>query len=171
MVAEPSGRVVASTDALLTEEVVSWPELRAAPGRSSSATVELRGTSYLIAAAPILTNPTAVGEPINQLGIALIAQPSPSRLDSLITAGVPDALTRSPIAMPARGARGDLTEDEVRRVAAYVWAISGVRGEPWPGGHASHAGLVPAGSTKGTAPTKPVKRSMVGSVHHREERP
>ena len=92
-------------------------------------------------------------------------------IDSLITAGVPDALTRSPIAMPARGARGDLTEDEVRRVAAYVWAISGVRGEPWPGGHASHAGLVPAGSTKGTAPTKPVKRSMVGSVHHREERP
>ena len=62
------------------------------PGRSSSATVELRGTSYLIAAAPILTNPTAAGEPINQLGIALIAQPSPGRLDSLITAG-PSLLT------------------------------------------------------------------------------
>ena len=44
MVADTSGRVVASTDALLTEEIVSWPELRAAPGRSSSATVELRGT-------------------------------------------------------------------------------------------------------------------------------
>jgi two-component system, CitB family, sensor kinase len=92
MVADPSGRVVASTDALLTGEIVSWPELRTAPGRSSSATVELRGTSYLIAAAPILTNPTATGEPINQLGIALIAQPSPSRLDSLITAG-PSLLT------------------------------------------------------------------------------
>jgi two-component system CitB family sensor kinase len=89
MVADTSGRVVASTDALLTEEIVSWPELRAAPGRSSSATVELRGTSYLIAAAPILTNPTAAGQPVNQLGIALIAQPSPSRLDSLITAGPP----------------------------------------------------------------------------------
>ena len=92
MVADPNGRVVASTDALLTEEIVSWPELRAAPGRSSSATVELRGTSYLIAAAPILTNPTAAGQPVNQLGIALIAQPSPGRLDSLITAG-PSLLT------------------------------------------------------------------------------
>ena len=76
-------------------------------------------------------------------------------LDSLITLGIPDALTRSPIAMPARGARGDLTEEEVQRVAAYVWAISAVRGEPWPGGHASHAALVPAGSTKGTAPAQP----------------
>ena len=92
MVADPSGRVVASTDALLTDEIVSWPELRAAPGRSSSATVELRGTSYLIAAAPILSNPTAAGEPVTQLGIALIAQPTPSRLDSLITAG-PSLLT------------------------------------------------------------------------------
>ena len=83
-------------------------------------------------------------------------------IDSLITLGVPDALTRSPIAMPARGARGDLTEDEVRRVAAYVWAISGVKGEPWPGGHATHGGLVPPGSTKGTAPTQPVRvRRMV----------
>jgi two-component system, CitB family, sensor kinase len=92
MVADPSGRVVASTDALLTEEIVSWPALRAAPGRSSSATVELRGMSYLIAAAPILTNPTAAGQPVDQLGIALIAQPSPGRLDSLITAG-PSLLT------------------------------------------------------------------------------
>lgn len=92
-------------------------------------------------------------------------------LDSLITAGLPDALTRSPIAMPGRGARGDLTQDEVHRVAAYVWAISGVRGEPWPGGHASHAGLVPPGSTKGTAPARPVKKSIVGSAHRREGTP
>ncbi len=79
-------------------------------------------------------------------------------IDSVITAGIPDVLTRSPIAMPARGARGDLTPEEMRRVAAYVWAISGVRGEPWPGGHTSHAGLVPPGSTKGTAPSSPVRR-------------
>jgi mono/diheme cytochrome c family protein len=72
-------------------------------------------------------------------------------IDSLITAGIPDALTRSPIAMPARGARGDLSPEEIRRLAAYVWAISGVKGEPWPGGHPSHAGLVPPGSTQGTA--------------------
>jgi mono/diheme cytochrome c family protein len=83
-------------------------------------------------------------------------------IDSLIIAGLPDALTRSPIAMPARGARGDLTESEVQHVAAYVWAISGVRGEPWPGGHASHGGMLPPGSTRGTAPAKPVRvRSQV----------
>jgi cytochrome c5 len=72
-------------------------------------------------------------------------------IDSLITTGIPDVLTRSPIAMPARGARGDLTAEEIRHLAAYVWAISAVRGEPWAGGHPTHAGLVPPGSTKGTA--------------------
>jgi cytochrome c5 len=75
-------------------------------------------------------------------------------IDSLVREGIPDALTRSPIAMPARGARGDLTADEIRRLSAYVWAISAVRGEPWPGGHESHAGMVPVGSTKGTAPSR-----------------
>lgn len=77
-------------------------------------------------------------------------------LDSLITVGIPDVLTRSPIAMPARGARGDLTATEINHLAAYVWAISAAKGEPWPGGHASHGGMVPAGSTKGTAPGRPV---------------
>lgn len=91
MIADVGGVVVASTDTLLTGETVSWPEVRAAPERSSSATVELRGTNYLIAAAPILTSPTA-GEPVSQLGIAMLAQPSPSRIDSLITAG-PSLLT------------------------------------------------------------------------------
>lgn len=76
-------------------------------------------------------------------------------IDSLITAGIPDMLTRSPIAMPARGARGDLSADEIQRLAAYVWAISAVKGEPWPGGHATHAALVPPGSTQGTAPRVP----------------
>ena len=73
-------------------------------------------------------------------------------IDSLISSGIPDALTRSPIAMPARGARGDLTAEEIRWVAAYVWAISQTHGEPWPGGHASHVGMVPPGSTAGTVP-------------------
>jgi mono/diheme cytochrome c family protein len=59
-------------------------------------------------------------------------------IDSLIGVGVPEPLARSPIAMPARGAQGNLTEDETRRIAAYVWAISQVRGEPWPGGHRKH---------------------------------
>lgn len=73
-------------------------------------------------------------------------------IDSLIASGMPDALTRSPIAMPARGARGDLTAEDIRRVAAYVWAISQTHGEPWPGGHALHIGMVPLGSTAGTVP-------------------
>ncbi|HEX6534613.1 MAG TPA: cytochrome c [Gemmatimonadaceae bacterium] len=72
-------------------------------------------------------------------------------LDSLITLGIPDALTRSPIRMPGRGGKSDLTDEEIRRVAAYVWAISEVRGEPWPGGHPSHAGTAVAGATTGTA--------------------
>jgi mono/diheme cytochrome c family protein len=79
-------------------------------------------------------------------------------IDSLIRVGIPDAITRSPIAMPARGARGDLTQEETQRLAAYVWAISVVRGEPWPGGHATHAGMAPPGSTKGTAPSRPTAR-------------
>lgn len=40
--------------------------------------------------------------------------------------------------MPARGAESNLTDDEIRHVAAYVWGISQTRGEPWPGGHQSH---------------------------------
>jgi mono/diheme cytochrome c family protein len=83
------------------------------------------------------------------------AQHEWTSIDSLIRAGIPDAITRSPIAMPARGARGDLTPEDTRLLAAYVWAISAVRGEPWPGGHTSHAGMVPPGSTKGTAPSRP----------------
>jgi mono/diheme cytochrome c family protein len=60
-------------------------------------------------------------------------------IDSLIRAGIPEPVTRSPIAMPPRGAQSNLTDDETRRVAAYVWAISQVRDEPWPGGHRTHA--------------------------------
>lgn len=65
-------------------------------------------------------------------------------IDSLITAGMPEAVTRSPIAMPPRGALSNLTPDEVRLIAAYVWAIAHVRGEPWPGGHRAHAPAVAA---------------------------
>ena len=59
-------------------------------------------------------------------------------IDSLITAGIPEEVTRTSIAMPERGEMSDLTPEEIRSVSAYVWAISQVRGEPWPGGHASH---------------------------------
>lgn len=84
-------------------------------------------------------------------------------IDSLITLGIPDVLTRSPIAMPARGARGDLTATEINHLAAYIWAISATRGEPWPGGHVSHSGMVPAGSTKGTAPVKPARANGIAA--------
>jgi mono/diheme cytochrome c family protein len=78
---------------------------------------------------------------------------------ALVTRGLPDAFTRSPIAMPARGARGTLSATEIDHVAQYVWLISQVRGEPWQGGHASHFHLIPAGSTSGTAsPDRPAPR-------------
>ena len=60
-------------------------------------------------------------------------------VDSLILNGVPEELSRSPVAMPMRGLHSDLSADEVRRVAAYVWAIAQVKGEPWSGGHRAHA--------------------------------
>ena len=59
-------------------------------------------------------------------------------IDSLILNGMAETVTRSEIAMPMRGLRSDLTNDEVRQVAAYVWALAHVRGEPWPGGHVTH---------------------------------
>lgn len=59
-------------------------------------------------------------------------------IDSVVRAGIPEPPTRTPIAMPQRGAQSNLTDQESRTVAAYVWAISQVRGEPWPGGHGTH---------------------------------
>ncbi len=73
-----------------------------------------------------------------------------SAIDSLIMVGIPEPTTRTPIAMPPRGAASNLTDEETRQVAAYAWAISQVRGEPWPGGHQSH-GRPGAGDTAGTA--------------------
>ncbi len=71
-----------------------------------------------------------------------------SAIDSLIKVGIPEPTTRTPVAMPPRGAASNLTDEETRQVAAYVWAISQVRGEPWPGGHRSHGGAGP-GDTAG----------------------
>jgi mono/diheme cytochrome c family protein len=79
-------------------------------------------------------------------------------IDSLIDRGIPQVLTRSPIQMPPRGGKSNLSDEEVRRVAAYIWAISQTRGEPWPGGHTSHSGMVVAGLDKGTA-TRALVRS------------
>lgn len=87
-------------------------------------------------------------------------------IDSLIDAGIPQPLTRSPIAMPPKGGRSDLTDSEVRSVAAYVWAISQTRGEPWPGGHPSHEGTAPAGADQGTA-TALLTQPALPTTHQR----
>ena len=77
-------------------------------------------------------------------------------IDSLITVGIPETVARSAIGMPPRGGKSDQTPDETREIAAYVWAISQTRGEPWPGGHATHVASAPPGSTGGTAaPPRP----------------
>jgi len=76
-------------------------------------------------------------------------------IDSLIIAGIPDPITRSGIQMPPRGGKSDLSAEETRAIAAYVWAISQTRGEPWPGGHTTHAAAVPLGSTTGTSTARP----------------
>lgn len=69
-------------------------------------------------------------------------------IDSLVTAGIPEALTRSSVAMPPRGVGQNLTPEETRTVAAYVWAIANTADEPWPGGHRTHQS---AGTTAGGA--------------------
>jgi cytochrome c5 len=68
----------------------------------------------------------------------LFIPPEWKAIDSLIQAGIPEPVTRTTIAMPARGAKSDLTPQETRLVAAYVWAISQTKDEPWPGGHRTH---------------------------------
>jgi cytochrome c5 len=72
-------------------------------------------------------------------------------IDSLVQAGIIEVETRSPIRMPAKGARGDLTPSDSKLVAAYIWAIAKTRGEPWPGGHPSHSTQNPPGASEGTA--------------------
>ena len=86
MVVGVDGVVLASSDPLLVDEQIAWPELAAAPERSSTATTTLGGQSYLVAAAPILSNPGTSGQPVRQLGIAVVGEENPSRLDALATA-------------------------------------------------------------------------------------
>ena len=94
--------------------------------------------------------PDGGGMPASGSGITAGLNFVPAELnaiDSLIKVGIPEPTTRTPVAMPPRGAASNLTDDETRKVAAYVWAISQVRGEPWPGGHRSHGGPGPADTT------------------------
>ena len=64
-----------------------WPR----PDRSHSGSIEIRGTTYLMAAVPILSDPDA-GRARTQLGIAVVGQQSPTRLESLVSAA-PTLLT------------------------------------------------------------------------------
>ena len=65
-------------------------------------------------------------------------QPDWSAIQTLVRCGLAETTTRSSEAMPPRGVESNLTDEEIRRVASYVWAISQTRGEPWSGGHSSH---------------------------------
>ncbi|HEU4955079.1 MAG TPA: cytochrome c [Gemmatimonadales bacterium] len=78
-------------------------------------------------------------------------------IDALIAGGIPEAITRSAIRMPPKGGKSDLSPAETRAIAAYVWAISQTRGEPWPGGHVTHAAMIPPGSAGGTASATPAR--------------
>jgi cytochrome c5 len=98
----------------------------------------------------------ADGEGLPNAGSALtlglnFVPPEWGAIDSVIMLGIPESVTRSAIAMPPRGGKSDLSTDELRAVAAYVWLISQVQGEPWPGGHRTHVNLVPAAALIGTA--------------------
>ncbi len=91
MIADNSGTIVASTDTTVVGDRVPWPELVASPGRSHSASVTVGGTTYLLAAAPILSNPDS-GQPVRQLGVALVGRRSATRWESLVSAA-PTLLT------------------------------------------------------------------------------
>jgi len=94
--------------------------------------------------------PNVFGMPNSGSGLTLGLHFIPAEwgaIDSLVTAGIPEAVARSSVAMPGRGIGQNLTPDETRQVAAYVWAIARVAGEPWPGGHRTHEG----GATSGNA--------------------
>ena len=73
-------------------------------------------------------------------------------IDSIIVSVCTDAETRSPIAMPPRGQRSNLTTTETHALAAYVWALATTRGEPWPGGHPLHGPRDPNASARSAIP-------------------
>lgn len=85
-------------------------------------------------------------------GLHLIESNDLRGIDSIIVSGITDAETRSPIAMPPRGQRTNLTTTETHALAAYVWALATTRGEPWPGGHSLHGPRDPDASARSSIP-------------------
>jgi len=135
---QPSG----SGAAIKTHDDLQSPTLPPLPAGMTIATI-VEGDSIFHGKGNCAACHGTEGQGLPALGDAITAalnwaQPEWTSIDSLIDNGIPQVLTRSPIQMPPRGGRSDLTREEVRRVAAYVWAISQTRGEPWAGGHTSH---------------------------------
>jgi two-component system CitB family sensor kinase len=91
-VADLHGVIVVSTDPLLDNTALAWPEVLAEPHRAWSGTVVIGDSTMLAAAVPILSNPDQDNQPTRQLGIAIAAQPDLSRWASLATAA-PTLLT------------------------------------------------------------------------------
>ena len=91
-VADMHGDIVVSTDPRLDHTTLPWPEALAEPGRAWSGTVSIRGSDFLAAAVPILSNPDQDDLPTRQLGIAIAAQPNLSRWSSLASSA-PTLLT------------------------------------------------------------------------------
>jgi cytochrome c5 len=157
--------------AIKTHDDLQPPALPALPAGMSIADI-VRGDSIYHGKGTCFVCHGVEGEGRPAAGDALTvglnwAQPNWQSIDSLINNGIPQPLTRSPIQMPPRGGRSDLSDTEVRAVAAYVWAISQTRGEPWPGGHASHRGMTPAGADAGTAPAIASEQRLPTTADHR----
>jgi mono/diheme cytochrome c family protein len=85
-------------------------------------------------------------------GLHLLESGDLRGIDSVIVSGVAEEETRSPIGMPPRGQRSNLTTTETHLLAAYVWALATTRGEPWPGGHPLHAPRDPNASARSAIP-------------------
>jgi mono/diheme cytochrome c family protein len=129
---------------------------KALPKLPSGMTLEMirQGDSVFQTAGGCVTchGPDAMGMPDKGSALSMGLNFVPvewAAIDSGITQGIPEAITRTSIAMPPRGAASNLTPEQIRQVAAYVWAIAQTSDEPWPGGHRSH------GTETGRAPTKP----------------
>jgi mono/diheme cytochrome c family protein len=141
--AQERGRAAATPDASDLNEDGQRRQLPPLPPGMTLALIQQGDALYRGKAGCVACHgPDGGGMPASGSGITAGLNFVPSEwgpIDSLIRAGIPEPVTRSPIAMPPRGAQSNLTDDESRQVAAYVWAISQVRGEPWPGGHRTHA--------------------------------
>ena len=120
MITDLSGKVIAGTDTLLVDETLPWPDLAARPDRSHSGAIEIRGTTYQLAAVPILSDPDP-GDPVRQLGIAVVGQQSPTRLESL--GPPPPARRPTPRAAQGGGRRGGVAEE---REAIFAGIAEGI---------------------------------------------